>query len=145
MKRRLLIYEEYTFKNGESNHTFVSNNDNVLYLCESFWCDTSSNVFFVKKSIAVLKTMGIKKRTIITFVCLFGTNYDIVICINNSNHICKKIVYDLLITNFYLTWNLCGTVFVIVMLLSIGIAFLTGIILCNKIKKEAVYKILREE
>ena len=106
--------------------------------------ESSSNVFFVEKSIAVLKTMGIKKRTIITFVCL-GQIMVLLPALIAATILVKKIVYDMLITNFYLTWDLCRTVFGIVMLLSIGIAFLTGIILCKKVKKESIYKILREE
>ena len=106
--------------------------------------ESSSNVFFVEKSIAVLKTMGIKKRTIITFVCL-GQTMILLPALIAATIFVKNVVYDVLITNFYLTWNLCGIVFVIVMLLSVGIAFLTGIILCKKVKRETTYKILREE
>lgn len=106
--------------------------------------ESSSNVFFVEKSIAVLKTMGIKERTIITFVCL-GQTMTLLPALIIATILVKKVVYDVLITNFYLTWNLCGRIFLIVMLLSIAIAFLIGIILCKKVKKESVYKILREE
>ena len=106
--------------------------------------ESSSNVFFVEKSIAVLKTMGIKERTIIAFVC-FGQTMILLPALMAANILVKKAVYDLLITNFYLTWNLCGRIFLIVMLLSAAIALLIGIILCKKVKKESVYKILREE
>ena len=106
--------------------------------------ESSSNVFFVEKSIAVLKTMGIKERTIITCVCL-GQTMTLLPALIIATIFVKKVVYDVLITNFYLTWNLCGTIFLIVMFLAIVIAFLIGIILCKKVKKESIYKILREE
>lgn len=106
--------------------------------------ESSSNIFFVEKSIAVLKTMGIKGRTIIAFVCL-GQTMILLPALIAATIFVKKVVYDVLITNFYLTWNLCGTIFLIVMFLAIAIAFLIGIILCKKVKKESIYKILREE
>jgi hypothetical protein len=108
------------------------------------WRESSSKSYFLVKNMAVLSTVGMRKIYIVLYIFI-GQSIVLLPSICVAALIVKKVVCDILISNYYLSWNLVGGSTIIVAGISMISSLLVGIGLSLKFKKLSICKLLSNE
>lgn len=106
--------------------------------------ETSSKMNILNKDLAILSTIGMKLSHMTRYFLISCCGVQIP-AILVSSVIVKKIIYDLLISNYYLPWRLIGYANLITIVFSFFAALIVSIGVCVKFKKSSICKILAAE